>query len=258
MPSLGPSLPPAFQLWLLPTCLSASGGGWACPQPANSPLVFAQSFVWWAELAVPYVRALHGKVLSLSFLFFFFFSPLAIPWVGLLSHVGSLRLPSHSGLLLTLSNAVWTSLFSPCLLVVDTSVCATSPLGVAVRRVICGFYLFFPPGSDALCASKTPRRPACERVSWCLETSLLQLPPRDRAPSLTLLSLFLSFIFFLPPFEDNGLPFWVPGVLRQCSEFVLWYLVSVQINFQWICGGESGLPFLFLHHLRTTACNVEF
>ena len=32
-----------FQLWLLPTCLSASGGGWAGPQPSSSPLVFAQS-----------------------------------------------------------------------------------------------------------------------------------------------------------------------------------------------------------------------
>ena len=29
--------------------------------------------------------------------------------------------------------------------------------------------------------------------------------------------LFLSFIFFLPPFEDNGLLFWVPDVLCQHS-----------------------------------------
>ena len=36
-----------------------------------------------------------------------------------------------------------------------------------------------------------------ESVSWCLETSLfLRLPSQDRAPSLPLLSLFLSFIFF--------------------------------------------------------------
>ena len=41
----------------------------------------------------------------------------------------------------------------------------------------------------------------------------LRLPSRDRAPSLPLLSLFLSFIFFLPLFEDNGLLFWVPDVL---------------------------------------------
>ena len=48
----------------------------------------------------------------------------------------------HSGPVLTLSNAACASLFSPCLLVADASTWATSPLGVAVRRVICGFYLF--------------------------------------------------------------------------------------------------------------------
>ena len=67
-----------------------------------------------------------------------------------------------------------------------------------------------------------------ESVSWCLETSLfLRLPSQDGAPSLPLLSLFLSFIFFLPPFEDNGLLFWVPDVLCQHSEVVLWNLLSV-------------------------------
>ena len=34
-----------FRLWLLPACLSASGGGWAGLQLASSLLVFAQSFV---------------------------------------------------------------------------------------------------------------------------------------------------------------------------------------------------------------------
>ena len=34
-----------FWLWLLPACLPASDGGWACPLLASSPLVFAQSFV---------------------------------------------------------------------------------------------------------------------------------------------------------------------------------------------------------------------
>ena len=112
---------------------------------------------------------------------------------------------------------------------------------------------FFPPGYVALWDSKTPHRPASERVFWCLETSpLLRLPPWDGSPSLTLcLSFYLSY-FVLPPFKDNGLPFWVPGVLHQCSEVVLWYLLSVQVLFRWICGGEIGLPVLFLCHLRTT------
>ena len=52
-----------------------------------------------------------------------------------------------------------------------------------------------------------------------------------------------------PPFKDNGLPLWVPDVLCQPSEVVLWNLLSVQMFFWWICGGESGLPVLFFHHL---------
>ena len=35
----------ACWLWLMPTCLSASGGGWASLQLASSPLVFALPFV---------------------------------------------------------------------------------------------------------------------------------------------------------------------------------------------------------------------
>ena len=33
------------------------------------------------------------------------------------------------------------------------------------------------------------------------------------------------------PFEDNGLPFWVPDVLCQHSEVVLWNLFSIQMVF---------------------------
>ena len=82
--------------------------------------------------------------------------------------------------------------------------------------------------------------------------SFLRLPSRDGSPSLPLLSLFYLLYFFLPPFKDNGLLFWVPDVLCQHSEVVLWNLLSVQMFFWWICGGESGLPILFLHLLRTT------
>ena len=69
---------------------------------------------------------------------------------------------------------------------------------------------------------------AVRRFPWCLETSLfLRLLSLDRALSLPLLSLFWSFIFFLPPFQDNGLLFWVPDVLCRLSEVVLWILLSV-------------------------------
>ena len=60
-------------------------------------------------------------------------------------------------------------------------------------------YLFiFPPCYVALCASKAWHRLDSKSVPWCLETSLfLRLPSQDGALSLPLLSLFLSFIFFL-------------------------------------------------------------
>ena len=83
------------------------------------------------------------------------------------------------------------------------------------------YLLIFPPYYIALCASKAHHRLSSKSVSWCLETSLfLRLPSRDGAPSIPLLSLFLSFIFFLPPLEDNGLLFWVPDVLCRHSEVV--------------------------------------
>ena len=70
----------------------------------------------------------------------------AIPQFKLLSHVGSLRLPSgHSGLVFTLSNASLSSPFRPLLLVADAGVWGAFLLGVAFRHVICGFYLFLLP-----------------------------------------------------------------------------------------------------------------
>ena len=132
-------------------CLPASSGRWASLQLANSPLVFSQSFVLWAGCQCLRLELLGGKFSLSLFSFFFFFSSLAIPQFGLLSHVSSLRLPSgHPGAVLTLSNAAHASLFSPCLLVMDVSIWVTSPLGVAIRCVICGFYLFFPPSYFAL------------------------------------------------------------------------------------------------------------
>ena len=87
-------------------------------------------------------------------------------------------------------------------------------LGVAVRHIICGVYLFiylfiFPPGYVALWDSKTSNRPTSENVSWYLETSLLRLLPRmDLCPYLFCLSFYL-LLFCPTSFEDNGLPFWV-------------------------------------------------
>ena len=69
---------------------------------------------------------------------------------------------------------------------------------------------------------------------------------------------FGHLYFVLPPFKENGLPFWVPGVLPQHSEVVLWKLFSIQMIFWWICGGESGLPVLFLCYLGTAVWLILF
>ena len=44
-------------------------------------------------------------------------------------------------------------------------------------------------------------------------------------------SFFCLLYFFLPVFEDNDLLFWVPDVLCQHSEVVLWSLLSVAMFF---------------------------
>ena len=94
--------------------------------------------------------------------------------------------------------------------------------GVAIRHVICEFYWFiFPPSYVALRDSKTPHRPAGKIVSWYLETSpLLRLPSWDGSPSLTLLPLFLSFIFSPTSFRREWAAFlgaWCPlPAFRSC------------------------------------------
>ena len=50
-------------------------------------------------------------------------------------------------------------------------------------------------------------------------------------PPYLLCLLFRLLYFFLPVFEDNVLLFWVPNVLCQHSEVVLWHLLSVEMFF---------------------------
>ena len=99
-------------------------------------------------------------------------------------------------------------------------------------------YLFFPSCYVALCVSKARHRLGRESVSWCLETSLLKIPfpgraslPGTKLPPHLLCLLFRLLYFFLPVFEDNGLLFWLPDVLYQPTEVVLWSLLSVEMFF---------------------------
>ena len=74
---------------------------------------------------------------------------MAILQNGLLSHISSLR---------AFSPGPYPKLYGPCLpvqhprlLVADVSAWATSLLGIPVRHVVCGVYLFiFPPSYVAL------------------------------------------------------------------------------------------------------------
>ena len=60
----------------------------------------------------------------------------------------------------------------------------------------------------------------------------------DLHPYLFCLSFYLLY-FVLPPYEDNGLPFWVPDVLCQHSEVVLWNLLSIKCSFDEFVGEKK-------------------
>ena len=121
---------------------------------------------------------------------------LAIPHFKLLSHVSSLRLPSGPlDPVLTLSNATCSSPFSLHLLVPDEGLWGTFLLAVAFRLVISGFYLFFLPVRLPSEIQKLPPDPSVRGFPCVWKLPLLRLPSLDGSSSLTLLSLFLSFIF---------------------------------------------------------------
>ena len=158
----------------------------------------------------------------------------ATPRSGLLSQVSSFRLPSgHSGLVLTLSNAARASLPSFCSLVAGAGVCIASHWGS--YNWTCNLWVLIIYFSSWLCCPLWFQGLPQTRQSECFlvfgNLSFLRLPSQNGSPSLPLLSLYLLY-FFLPPFKDNGLPFWVPDVLCQHSEVVLWNLLSVQMFFQ--------------------------
>ena len=107
-------------------------------------------------------------------------------------------------------------------------------------------YYFFSPGYVALWDSKTPHRPVCERVSYCLETSTpSQLPPQDGPPSITL----LSFTFCPTSFQREWADFlgtWCPPpTFRSCFVEVAQHSNDLLMNL-W---GRKWSPCLILCHL---------
>ena len=104
----------------------------------------------------------------------------------------------------------------------------------------------------ALWDSKTPHRLTFGSISYCVETSPLSwFPPQDGYTSLNLLSLFLSFIFCPTSFEENGLP---SGYLVSSASVQKLFCGNCSI-FKWsfdeFGGVKTGLPTLFLCHLKT-------
>ena len=154
---------------------------------------------------------------------------------GLLFQVSSFTLPSgQSGPVLTLSNATRTSLPSPHLLVVNAGVCAASLLGSylwARNLWVLIMYLFSLP---VMLPSVVPRlaRDSAVRVFPGVWKLFFKTPFLGWSSIPTsFVSLFNLLYFFLLPFEDNGLLFWVPNVLCRHSQVVLWNFLSVQMFF---------------------------
>ena len=55
-------------------------------------------------------------------------------------------------------------------------------------------------------------------------------PGQSSIPTSFFCLSFCLLYFFLPPFEDNGLLFWVPDVFCQHSEVVLWNLLRCSFD----------------------------
>ena len=170
----------------------------------------------------------------------------AIPEFGLVSQVSSLRAPlGHSG-----------PVFKQC----SPRLSIQPPLaserfrhmhwfsaeGVTVGHIICGFWLCIYSSSQLCCPWWFQGSPQTWQWECFLAFGSLSfldsLPRMELNPYLFCLPFNLLY-FFLPPFEDNWLLFWVPDVLCQHSEAVLQNLLSVQMFFWWICGEESDLPY---------------
>ena len=119
-------------------------------------------------------------------------------------------------------------------------------------------YFFFLP---VMLPSVVPRLTTDSAVTvfpgvWKL-LSVLRLPSRNGALSLSLCLSFYLLYFFLPPFEDNGLLFWVPHVLCRHSEVVLWNLLSVQCSFDEFVGEKVVSPS-YSSTIFSAICTVSF
>ena len=118
----------------------------------------------------------------------------------------------------------------------------------------CNYLSIYPLGYVALWGSKAWHRLASESVSWCLETSLFLKTPflgRISIPT-SFVSLFIFYIFSYLLLKTMGCFSGCPMSSASIQKLFCG-IYCVQMFFWWICWGESGLPVLFLCHLRTAS-----
>ena len=236
MPVSGVKIAPCL-LALAFACLSLFLQWWEGPVCSllAPPLVFIQSFVLWEGQGTLGYSFLQESSLFL----FFWFSLSGYPtvWVAI-SHylprivLRALRLGPYP------KHANCASLSSLRSLVAVPSVWATSPLGIVVRHVFCVLFCFvFLP---VILPSEIPKLPTDLLVrGFTLWKPPSWLSPQDGSPSLTLFSLFLSFIFCPTSFPREWADFlgaWCPlPVFRSCFVEVVQHSNDLLMN---LCGGE--------------------
>ena len=128
-------------------------------------------------------------------------------------------------------------------------------LGVVTRHcnlwVLIIDWLIFPPDYVALCDSKIPHRPPWECFlvfgNFSFKTPF---PGRIFVPT-SFVSLFIFHILSYFLSKTMGC---LSGCLMSSANIQKLFcgiFSAFKFSFQWICGGEIGLPILFLRHLRT-------
>ena len=99
-------------------------------------------------------------------------------------------------------------------------------------------YLFFLPVTLPSVLPKLTTDSAVRMFPSVWEPLFLRVSSRDGIPfpeqsslPTSFVSFFVLLYFFLPVFEANDLLCWVPDVLCQHSEVVLWNLLSIEMFF---------------------------
>ena len=183
-------------------------------------------------------------LLSFIYLFFFFGNP--IVWVAMSHQLPQIVLRVFNPVLTLRTNNLTMQAMTPCPAPTHCwwmrSVQATSLLAVVVRHIVGFFFYSFP----FMLPSEIPKLPVDTPVrGFSIVQKLLlhySLPRMSLHPSIFCLCFHL-FYFTLPPFEEIGLPYQVPGVLHQCSAVVLWKLLNyLLMNLQGIKWSPCPIP----------------